>query len=248
LAWTVFGALFLAWPRLRKAWAARTRSERSSRGSFSRGTTGREIDLILGTGNPWMLIAAQLIPIVIASRVGVRLPAVWLYFLTIFSTVTGAVAGQAAERSRALWLRTGWSRAELFSEVERSFLRHNGIVLGLLLVLMSFIGIQMGYGVVLLAAGLPLLALGTVVSTYLGLLLTRGLRWPESVLAIALMLVLMTVPLMLENPDANLPAVIGIEVCLAVLAIVLRAVAARRWAEIDWTQCRPTRAISVRGV
>jgi hypothetical protein len=247
VAWTVFGTLFLLWPRLKEAWASRIRAIRGSRAAFSRSTTGREIDLILGTGNPWLLIAAQLIPIVIASRVGVRLPAIWLYFLTIFSTVTGAMAGQAAERSRALWLRGSWSRAGLFTEVEKSFLRHNCIVLSLLLVLMTLIGSQAGYSVVILAAGLPLLVLGTAVSTYLGLMLTRGLRWPEALLGIAVTITLMCVPLMLQAPDSNLSAVVVIEVLLALVALVFRSVAARRWRGIDWTQCRPPRALSLRG-
>ena len=91
-------------------------------GSIRRAETpGSEVDLILGTSNPWLFIAAQALPILILTRTGMSSAAIWLYFLTIFSTVTGAISGQAAERSRALWLRGGWSRTELFSEVERSF-------------------------------------------------------------------------------------------------------------------------------
>jgi PAS domain S-box-containing protein len=52
---------------------------------------------------------------------------------------------------------------------------------------------------------------------------------------------------MLGAPQASLTAVIVFEILLAVAAVVLRAVAQRRWAAIDWTQCRPMRAISLRG-
>jgi hypothetical protein len=246
VAWTVFGALFLAWPRLKNVRARLGRVATGPR-DFSRGTSGREVDLILGTGNPWLFLAAQLIPIVIASRVGIDLPSVWLYFLTIFSTVNGAIAGQAAERSRALWLRSGWSRPELFAAVEKSFLRHNGIVLVLLLMLMGVIGVRAGFARGLMAMGLPLVVLGTLASTYLGLTLTRGLRWFEASLGVTLMLTLMAVSQMLGTQPAQLTAVIVIEVALAVSVVVLRKLAQRRWASIDWTQCRPIRTISLRG-
>ena len=109
---------------------------------------------MLGTPNPSLLIAAQVGPIGIASRIGYDTPSVWLYYLTIFSTVAGAIAGQAAERTRALWLRGDWSREVLFTQVERSFWRHNSYVLGSLLLLMVGIGSYAGFSVTLLAAGL----------------------------------------------------------------------------------------------
>ncbi len=88
---------------------------------------------MLGTANPWMLIAALLVPLIIATRFVHSFTQVWLFFLTIFSTVAGAIAGQAAGRSRALWLRGNWTRAALFAQVERSFWRHNSLVLGSLI-------------------------------------------------------------------------------------------------------------------
>jgi hypothetical protein len=247
VAWTVFGALFLHWRRLKNAWARRGRAAIGARAGLSRGTSGREVDLILGTANPWLLIAAQLIPIFIASRIGIQMPVVWLYFLTIFSTVTGAISGQAAERSRVLWLRLGWSRAELFSAVEQSFWRHNCVVLGVLLLLMVGIGSYAGYPTSLLAAGLPLLILGTALSTYLGLMITRGLRWPEACLGILIMLTLMSVPLLLEGQQANVETVVVIEILLAGLVLFLRTLARKRWGVIDWMACRPSRSLTARG-
>ena len=51
------------------------------------------------------------LPMLIATRAGTSSPGIWLFVLTMFSTVTAAVAGQAASRSRALWLRRSPSRA-----------------------------------------------------------------------------------------------------------------------------------------
>lgn len=242
-----FGALFLAWPRLRLA--AGKLQPRSLVGFWNRGsirTRGREIDLLLGTANPWLLAVGQLVPVLLAARIGFYSAAVWLFYLTIFSTVAGAIAGQAAQRSRALWLRGDWSTLQLFSQVERSFWRHNNYVLGTLLILMVAIGSYANLPVMLLVTGLPLLILGTLLSTYLGLMITRGLRWSESVLAVAVMLALMAVAVLAARNTDGLLLVIVLESALAAIALTLRFVARGRWARIDWLQCRSDRALSGR--
>ena len=243
--WIVFGTGFLLWPRYRAAVARLSRFARFS-GGLNRNIARREFDLMLGTANPWLLIAAQVGPIVIASRIGYDTPSVWLYYLTIFSTVAGAIAGQAAERTRALWLRGDWSREVLFTQVERSFWRHNSYVLGSLLLLMVGIGSYAGFSVTLLVAGLPLLVLGTVLSTYLGLMITRGMRLLEAVLGVGVMLGLMAVSVLVAGERVDLVSVIALEVFLAVLAVVLRSAARRRWTQIDWMLCRRDRALSGR--
>lgn len=244
--WGVFAAGFLLFPRW-KQWVARLpRSRFAFLRRIRRQISGREIDLVLGTANPWLLIAAQVVPILIASRIGDYSPAVWLFYLTIFSTVSGAIAGQAAERSRALWLRGDWSRDALFSEVERSFWRHNSFVLGAIIALMVAIGSYAGLPVRLLAVGVPLLALGTILSTYLGLMLTRGMRWLEALLGVGVMLALMAVAVLAASREDSIVTVVILEFALAVLALVLRSIAHRRWTRIDWMLCRSDRALSLR--
>lgn len=241
--WLVFGTGFLLWPRYKAARARRNPARVwGFARAFDRGTAGREIDLMLGTANPWMLIAAFLVPLIIATRFVHSFTQVWLFFLTIFSTVAGAIAGEAAGRSRALWLRGNWTREALFKQVEHSFWRHNGLVLGSLIILLVGIGTYAGFPVVLFAVGLPLLVLGTVLSTYLGLMVTRGLRWPEMLLGVVVMLGLMAVAVV-AGERGDLYTVLALEACLAVLAIVLRFVARRRWTQIDWMICRPERVL-----
>jgi hypothetical protein len=241
--WTVFGAGFLWWSRVKRAVAPLRPNLRSSSGND---TWGKEVALILGTHNPWLLVGAMVLPMLIATRAGASSPGIWLFVLTIFSTVTAAVAGQAASRSRALWLRSSASRAELFAEVERSFWRHNAVVLGILLALMIGIGSYVRLPGQLLAGGLPLLVLGTLSSTYLGFTLTRGLRWPEICIGAAVMLTLMSVALLLGANVVNLGVVYAIEALLLAVVFVLRAVARRRWSRIDWIECRAPRALSMR--
>jgi hypothetical protein len=246
IAWSVFGAGFLAWPRIKAALVQRGWWSAARSTVTASSTWGREVALILGTHNPWLLVSALALPLVIATKLGMETPVFWLLFLTIFSTVSGAVAGQAAARSRALWLRRSGSRAELFAEVERSFWRHNAVVAGILLALMVGIGGYMHLPGELLAGGLPLLALGTALSTYLGLMLTRGMRWMEIALGAAVMLTLMTVSLLLGQRLVNLALVFSIEASLFVLVFVLRVVARRRWAHIDWIECRAPRVMLAR--
>jgi lysylphosphatidylglycerol synthetase-like protein (DUF2156 family) len=99
----------------------------------------------------------------------------------------------------------------------------------------------------LLMAGLPLLVLGTLLSTYLGLMITRGLRWLEIVSGVGVMLSLMALAVLVGRERVDLAAVIAIEIALVVLAIVARFVARRRWTQIDWMMCRPDRAMTARG-
>jgi hypothetical protein len=247
IIWLVFGAGFLLWPRY-KAVRARRGRDRSAGFTLalSRGTAGREFDLMLGTANPWLLIAAFVVPLVLATRFAEGFLQIWLFFLTIFSTVSGAIAGEAAGRSRALWLRGSWTREGLFNQVERSFWRHNSIVLGSLILILLGIGGYAGLPVTMLAVGLPLLILGTVLSTYLGLMITRGLRWPEVLLGIGVMLTLMAVAVIARERE-DLVTVIALQAGLAVLAIALRFIARRRWTQIDWMLCRPDRSLVVRG-
>jgi len=245
--WTVTGVGFLYWPRIRGVVSQFLPRARFSFGNLrTRPVTGREFDLILGTANPWLLSAALIVPAVLAARIGFYSSAVWLFYLTIFSTVSGAIAGQAAERSRTLWLRSRWSREELFGRVERSFWRHNLFVLATLSSLMLIIGRYASLPQSLLAMGLPLLVLGTTTSTYLGLMITRGLGWLESLLGIVLMLALMIVAVLAAGATTDARLVMAFELLLAVVALVLRFAAQARWAGIDWSQCRPERLIARR--
>jgi hypothetical protein len=246
IIWTVFGAGFLLWPRIlaaRARWSTRFSGvSRQITGKIS----GREFDLMLGTASPWLLIGVLLLPVILATKFVDDIPAVWLFFLTLFSTVVGAITGEAAARSRALWLRGDWMREALFARVEQSFWRHNGYVLGCLLLLMVGIGSYVGLPTTMLAAGLPLLVLGTALSTYLGLMITRGVNWPEIVLGVAVMLTLMAVAVMIAGESVNLRIVIAIEIALAAGVLLLRRAALQRWKDIDWTRCRPERVLGAR--
>ena len=242
----VFGTGFLLWPRWKARYTALRQRRATLLPSTARVVSGKEVDLVLGTANPWLWIATQVIPIAIAALIGRFTPDVWLFYLTLLSTVSGAIAGQAAERSRALWLRGDWSRERLFSAVERSFWGHNGLVLATLMVAMVGIGQFAGIPAALLAVGLPLLALATVLSTYLGLMVTRPIGWLEGSLGVVMVLGLMAVALWIARDDSSRWMIAVTLVALALAAAVLRKLANIRWRNLDWMQCRPDRAALLR--
>ena len=247
VVWAVFGAGFLWWPSIK---ARRVRFRQPFEGvarTLSGRTTGREFDVLLGTANPWPGVLALVLPLALMVHFVGNAPHVWLSFLAIFSTVAGAASGQAPGRSRALWLRGNWTRASLFSAVERSVWRHNVHMLGALTLAFVGVGLYGGYSVALLVCGIPLLVLGSALSTYLGLAATKGLHWLEVACAIAIMFAPMFLMKFVSKANPDLITVFALELGFFVLAAGLRQVARRRWLRIDWVQCRPERVMMIRG-
>jgi hypothetical protein len=240
LLWTAFSAVFLLAPRL-KAPLGRLRH-------FLAGLTGSsysgggEIDFLIGTARPWTLAAGQVVPIAIATyfmSVTAVLTPIWLFFLTIISVTSGAVATLAATRSRALWLRARWTRAELFARVEGSFWRYNCYALGVLLLLLVGLGDTLGIPTRVLACGMGLLALGSALSTYIGLIVTARIGWGDATLAALTMLSLMAAAIYISRSATPTATIVALEAGLAALTLVVRELARRRWSRLDWMLCRP---------
>jgi hypothetical protein len=104
--------------------------------------------------------------------------------------------------------------------------------------LAAFFGLVLYQGIAtdILWFGLALLTLGCIVSTYLGLLVTRGLGWLESALCIATMtaLTLASLTVMRGEFVAATQWMLG----LAGLAVAYRLMARARWRELDWMLAR----------
>ena len=130
----------------------------------------------------------------------------------------------------------------LFSQVETGFLRQGMCSVSVLLLLLAAIGIYREFPIQLLALGIPLLILGTVASTYLGLMMIRGIDWLDCTWAVGTMLIMMFAAIYADGNNTQREAVIALEAGLAILAFVFRAIAARRWGTLDWTMCRNERA------
>ena len=241
--WGAFAAAFLLAPRLKAPVGRLRHAFAALTGSSYRG--GGEIDFLIGTARPWTLAAGQAVPIVIASYfmtafavMAPSAPSPWVFFLTIISVTSGAVATLAATRSRALWLRARWTRAELFRHVEDSFWRYNCYTLGVLLALLVAIGDYLAIPTRVLGFGMALLALGSALSTYLGLIVTARINLADSVLAVVAILALMAAALYVCAPLTPTTTIVALEAGLAVLTLIVRELARHRWSRLDWMLCR----------
>ena len=239
LLWSVFATGFLLAPRLKAPLGRWRHTFAELTGSSYRG--GGEIDFLIGTARPWTLAAGQIVPIAIATyvmSVVAWAPVAWVFFLTIISVTTGAVASLAATRGRALWLRARWTRAELFRHVENAFWRYNCWTLGVLLLLLVAIGDSLGVPTRMLAFGMGLLALGTTLSTYIGLIVTARIGWRDAVLAVVVIAALMRTAVLASWPTTTTATIVAYELGLAALALIVRELARRRWNRLDWMLCR----------
>ncbi len=244
LLWTIFATGFLLAPRLDAPLGRLRQTLSELTGSTYRG--GGEIDFLIGTARPWTLAAGQIVPIAIATYVMSRAswaPVAWVFFLTIISVTTGAVASLAATRGRALWLRARWTRAELFHRVENAFWRYNCYTLGVLLLLLVGIGDSLALPTRALAFGMGLLALGTALSTYIGLTVTARIGWRDAALAVIVMLALMRTAVHVSSPATPTTTIVAYEIGLAALSLIVRELARRRWGRLDWMLCRPDTAV-----
>ncbi len=244
IAWALFACGFLLVPR-HKARLLRLKQTVAARLAGASYHGGGEVAFLIGTARPGLLAAGQVVPALIAtyflSGFEVMAPSAgtpWLFFLTILSVLAGAIASVAATRSRRLWLRTHWTRAQLFRRIEDAFWRHNSYSLGVLLVLLVALGTHFYLPTSMLAIGMGLLALGTALSTYLGLLITARIGWGDATLAVATMLALMGVAVYASSPATPIATLIAAEAALTALAAAFRELARRRWANLDWMLCR----------
>lgn len=248
LLWVVFAASFLFAPRLKASFGRVRQALAGVMGSSYRG--GGEIDFLVGTARPWVVAAGQGVPIALATVLlhvfgltAPSLPSPWLFFFTIMSVIAGALAGSAATRSRALWLRARWTRAELFTHIERSFWRYNCYTLGVLLLLLVWSGDVLEMPTRVVAFGMGVLALAAALSTYLGLIVTARIGWGDAALAVTTMLALMTAVVYLSSPATATATLVALEIGLAALTLVVRELARRRWCRLDWMLCRGDLAV-----
>jgi hypothetical protein len=235
--WCGFGAAFLLAPRWR-AWSVAHRARLGAMveadGAYS---GGDELDLIIGTNRPWLLALGQVLPLG-AAALFVGDPRAWFLYFTLLSAIAGGIASGAAMRSRALWLRAAWDRAELFQRVERAYWRHCAYALGVLCVLLVALGVYRDLPARVLAGGIVTLGLGMLACLYLGLMMTRGIGWRETLAAVGAMGFMMTAAVWVADAGTSTATLALLETTLLAFAAIFRHVAKRRWSGLDWLLCR----------
>lgn len=148
-----------------------------------------------------------------------------------------------AQRSRTLWIRSGYTRGELFEMAERLSLR-----------CLAFIGVPLlalsAVEWILLVHNrfdwrFPLLVASStaICGVYAGLTNVKREWWNYPVFGVFGLVSCFTavpdMPLFLDARNSSLPFMIPIAQVAAALA--LRSVAQRRWQRLDWLVCRPAR-------
>ncbi|HEU4618819.1 MAG TPA: hypothetical protein VFV10_12325 [Gammaproteobacteria bacterium] len=250
ILWAVVASALLFAPRMRRAAVGlRARIRQVTSNAFASIYDGREeVELVLGTARPWLLALWQVVPIVLAAYlVGWlygdfavdRKVKVWLGYLTLLTMLSAGAATFAPARSRVLWLRTHFTRDELFARVEAAYWKRNSYVLGVLLVTMTLVGTYFGLPTRPLAFGIALLVLTATVSTYLGLMITRSIGWAVTAIALGSILLMLATALYVAAPATPVVEIVALEAALAALAATLRSIAKRRWRGLDWMLSRP---------
>jgi hypothetical protein len=242
--WAVFAAVFLLTPRW-KGSVGRLVQSFAARLTGASYVGGGEVDFLIGTARPWGLALVIIVPVSMIAWflsgfevMAPSAPSPVLFFMTILSILAGAIASLAATRGRRLWLRAPWTRAQLFRRVEDALWRHGSPALGVLLVLFVVLGSQTYAPTEVLAYGMGLVMLGIALSTYLGLMITAPIGWLDAALAVIAMVALMVAADYASKPTTPMTFVLVFEAALAAFALLLRAVAQRRWAQLDWMRCR----------
>lgn len=200
---------------------------------IDRANEDERVYAVVGTARPWLAALGPVLPFLIAAFF-VRTPEGWLFYLTLFATLTGAIASLAARRSRALWLRSRWTRDEIFVRLERAFWRQNNYGLCVLALTHAAICIHFALPLRTGLLGIPLLGLATATSTYLGFMMTRRIHWAEIPLTLATMALVMITAVSISDAAVALEWTLIQMLVLVAATLAFRAIARRRWRGIDW--------------
>ena len=158
---------------------------------------------------------------------------------TIAAALVVLTAGRRAARdARRLWLKAAMSRAELFASVEAGLLRFCAIWTLMVAIAITVAGAVHDRALAPLASLGAALASTAMLGGYLGLAMPRlvGSFNVALVAAYAVSIVCATF-LVGRGAAAAFWTLIGAQ---AAAALLCRALARRRWAEIDWLETKPS--------
>jgi hypothetical protein len=140
----------------------------------------------------------------------------------MISVISGGITSFAAKKSRGFWLRRDMSREKMFSLSEKLYLQYCLYSIGVLIVAFVLVGSYLDFSNRLLSLGFPLLLIGTLVSFYLGFLITKDLGILEIILAVGTMAVIVRTAFYIADSEFNANTIIAIELLLLAAAIGYR--------------------------
>lgn len=261
-AWCVFSLWFLRGPslmpirqRMLQAAGGKPGSDylmRALQGSQDTGTVGRHSAIrayLLGSPSLKGLLVASLFALLpmtpmlllqTASHRGPRLFDPPLVFIGLLAMLGVIQALTATRRARALWLRAGLNRVELFSLVERESLTASALALASLVVPLGVLTVwrhpDLLIATLCYTAAMTMIGL---VGMYYAMSLVRRMTFLDYVLGmIGFLIWLPMIALLLPAYGSPMRSVATAAVA-ALVAYALRLHAHRRWEHLDWRVLRP---------
>jgi len=195
-----------------------------------------DLDLIMGYN-------AVAVLIVLGQHRPLAIDLSYVLILTfLFAGSAGLrLASPIAQRARALWIRSGCSRQELFNTAERLSLRCLACVSVPTLAVCAVEWIALPHGPTDWRYLLLILLLMLFCDVYLGLAGARqGSPTVPAIVASAAFAIVVFLPHDLRSSwDVSSPVVL-IPTAEVLVALSLRFLAQRRWQRLDWLICKPT--------
>lgn len=203
------------------------------------GTSSHRVFVLTGIWTAAIFLAVSLLTPRGKGGQGSLLP-----FMLPFVAIQCAVMGfNTARRARALWLRKGMARDNLFSVAEKLGLKAAmlswGIVAGAVALFLLITEPQHAATVLLFVAAQAVVACCLF---YLGMALVRNWSASDVILCISAILLLVA-QMFFAQPPAGLPPLQPVITLVVAVACVLplRWYAHRRWLGLDWTLIKPPR-------
>lgn len=246
VAWTLCAIYVFYWPQwndMMRSAASSLVARKLAALTVSRSTTveiasKRKLAVALGISARWTQMIAFFVVLMLAFGIVGKGDGPGLYYLSLFAVIAAAVGGIVTAKSRALWLRVGWLRADLFGQIERFLWRQMFWVVALLALWFVVTGAIYEFSVVRIFLGATLIALVFSFCLYVGLLSTRGARWSDAGIFIVALAFVMGLAAYASKSTASVAFVLAGEVAMLALAILVRRWALHRWTNIDWILCR----------
>jgi hypothetical protein len=181
-----------------------------------------------------LLIAVLLLPKV--DRLPLLTSFIWPF---VSMSLVGGHVGFVVRQSRLLWLRVGGSREEVWRNIERASWRTGLVAFAVAMSTMLIVTVPLGTSARELILGVALCISAAMYAGYVTLATVPGVR--IQVVGYGLMTIVQLA--LLARAD---PAVTSIAIVLAAQllgAVLLRALAVKRWRRIDWRLVQPRKGM-----
>lgn len=251
LAWAAFAAWYLrvrrvrplmVMPAARKAdgWAGQLTREAAMRATVAwDGQPSLTRTLLAAVGRGGGTGIVLLIAVLLLPQVD-RLPSLTSFIWPFVSmSLVGGHVGFVVRQSRLLWLKVGGGRDEIWRTIERAAWRTGLTAFTVAMSTMLLVTVSLGTSARELILGAALCVSAAMYAGYLALATVPGVR--VQVVGYGLMTIVQLALLARADPAVTSIAIVLVTQLLG--AVLLRALAIRRWRQIDWRLVQPRKGM-----